>query len=226
MYFYLYKASTLCQWVKILNDKWFEVHFKGQKYSNILSIVDNNLIIIINKSIDKIKSHLEVEFKKISETDKFEKFINDLKKRVDTISDFYSKIPRFIVFKSKMKNEFPFRENLPKIVIKSSYSSRPNSVLFKDYGYQSVHFGSNNNSITRDIFSPVNRNNNLVKNKSQNETTSSNKERNVNNTPNINYIQNHLFSSSPKIKNTDHTNYYSKENENLRIIYRKKSEMY
>jgi hypothetical protein len=226
MYFYLYLASTLCQWIKISNDKWFELQFKAQKYSNILSIVDQNLINIVDcKSIDKIKSQLETEFKKISETDKFEKFINDLKKRVETISDFYSKITRFIVFKSTMKNEFPFRDNLPKIIVKSSHSSRPNSVLFKDYGYQSVHFESNNNFIPRNVLSPGNRNNNLVKIKSQNETIGSNKDRNVNNVPKINYVHNHLLLSSTKMKNTDQNNYH-KEYGNLRNIYRKKSETY
>lgn len=124
---------------------------------------------VSSKSINNIIPLIEEEFKKISEIDKCENFLNDVKKRLEVLTDIYYKLSKLVVFNSNMTSKNPCRENLPR-VLKSSCSSRSNLILPRDCTHQSVQLEPINIELSKKIFSPLNRNNNIVKNKSHFES--------------------------------------------------------
>ena len=151
-----------------MNDRWFNYKFDNEKYNKIILIIDSNLELFINnKSLDKIKSQIEYEFAKINETNNAGKFFNDVKIRVELISESLKRIINFPVFSSS-RSTCSFRsEMLPKLsnknIVQISKSPIFNSTKTKIY--QSMHFESMDNmrnNKPKTIFSPIHSDTKLI----------------------------------------------------------------
>ena len=141
--------------------------------------------IINNKSMDKIKSQIEGEFAKISEKNNAEKFLKDIKCRVEIINDTFKRISNFPIFSSnKTINSFR-TERLPKLS-NHNLIQIPKSPIFnitKNKLFQSMHFESVENmkhNNLKKIFSPLHSDTKLI-NLNPNRLSLNMKEININN---------------------------------------------